>query len=46
MTVAFCDLVRALSGKQLERHPMPPSAEDLLGVASTVSLVQAQNRAR
>jgi hypothetical protein len=42
MTAALCDLVQALSGKQLERRPVPPSSEHSLGVVSTVSTVQVQ----
>jgi hypothetical protein len=42
MTAALCDLVRALSGEQLERRPVQPSPEDSLGVVSTVSTVQDQ----
>jgi hypothetical protein len=40
MTAALCDLVRALSGEQLERRPMLPSPEDSLDVVSNVSTVQ------
>jgi hypothetical protein len=42
MAAALCDLVRALSGEQLERRPMLPSPEDLLDVVSQVSPVQDQ----
>jgi hypothetical protein len=42
MTVALCDLVRALSGKQLARRPTLPSPGDSLGVVSAVSTVQVQ----
>jgi hypothetical protein len=40
MAAALCDLVRALSGEQLERRPMLPSPEDSLDVVSNVSTVQ------
>src|SRR5260221_953230 len=43
MTVALCDLVRALSGEQLERRPMLPSPEDSLGVVSKVPTVKDQS---
>jgi hypothetical protein len=42
MTTALCDLVQALSGEQLERRPMLPSAENSLGVVSKVSTVRDQ----
>jgi Condensation domain len=42
MTAALCELVRALSGEELERRPMLPSPEDLLGVVSTISTVRDQ----
>jgi hypothetical protein len=44
MTAALCDLVRALSGEQLERRPMLPSPEDLLGVVSTAYTVRDQTQ--
>jgi hypothetical protein len=42
MTAALCDLVRALSGEQLERRPMLPSPENALGVVSKVPTVKDQ----
>src|SRR5260221_11011486 len=42
MTAALCDLVRALSGEQLERLPMLPSPENALGVVSKVPTVKDQ----
>jgi hypothetical protein len=42
MTAALCDLVRALSGEQLERRPTLPSPEESLGVVSKVFTVQGQ----
>jgi hypothetical protein len=44
MTTAPCDLVRALSGEQLERRSVLPSSEDLLDVVSTRSTVQDQTQ--
>lgn len=40
MTVALCDLVRAFSGEQLERRPLPPSSEFLLDVLSKAPAVR------
>ena len=42
MAAALCDLVRAMSGEQLERRPMLPSPEHQLGVLSKTSTVRAQ----
>ena len=42
MAAALCDLVRALSGEQLERRPMLPSPEHLLGVVSKTPTVRDQ----
>jgi hypothetical protein len=37
MAAALCDLVRALSGNQLERRLVLPSPEDSLGIVSAIS---------
>jgi hypothetical protein len=42
MAAALCDLVRAVRGEQLQRRPMLPSPEHLLGVASKTSTVRDQ----
>jgi hypothetical protein len=44
MTAALCDLVRALSGEQLERRPMLPCPEDSLGVVRKVQTVKDQTK--
>jgi hypothetical protein len=42
MMAALCDLVRALSGEQLERRSMLPSPEESLGVAPKILPVQGR----
>jgi hypothetical protein len=45
MAAAPCDLVRALSGEQLERRTMLPSPENLLGVSNTSAVRDQTERA-
>src|ERR1700730_18647601 len=45
MAAALCDLVRALSGEQLERRTMLPSPEHLLGVSNTSAVRDQTERA-
>jgi phthiocerol/phthiodiolone dimycocerosyl transferase-like enzyme len=42
MTAALCDLVRALSGEQLERRPMLANPEDSLGIVSKGPTIKNQ----
>jgi hypothetical protein len=44
MAAGLCDLVRALSGEQLERRPVLPNPEVLLDVVSKASTVQNQTK--
>jgi hypothetical protein len=45
MAAALCDLVRALSGEQLEQRTMLPSPEHLLGVSNTSAVRDQTERA-